>query len=103
MATQTKKKKKAKKKFTEGYKTYDESSRTADGQRDQRVNSKRGIQPPGADSPEHNKLAVSDVQHPGNTVLQAEPDGDEGKDAAQQQTTNHYIQKCNKHNDSFPW
>ncbi len=80
------------------YKTYDESSRTADGQRDQRVNSKLGIQPPGADSPEHYKLAVSDVQHPGHTVLQAQPDGDEGKDAALQQTTDHYVQKRYKQN-----
>ena len=35
---------------------------------------------------------MSDVQHPGNTILQAEPHGNQGIDAAHQQTGNHYVQ-----------
>jgi hypothetical protein len=41
------------------------------------------------------------VQHAGDTILKAEPHGNQGIDAAHQQTGNDYIQYCYNHYDGF--
>jgi len=72
------------------YKTYYEQAGSDDGQRNQRVNAEQRVQRNAGESSEHDKLAVRQVQHPGNTILQTESHSDQGIDATDQQTTKHH-------------
>jgi hypothetical protein len=83
---------------------YYEYNRTNDDKSKQGVNVKYGIKRKGGESPEHNEFAMSDVQNPGNAILQTQAHGNQGIDTAHQQTANGYIQDAYnaiRHNDNF--
>jgi hypothetical protein len=83
-------------------KTDKKNNRAAHHEGDKRIDVGHGEQHPGGKGPEHDEFAMGDVKHPGNPVLKAQPHGDQGVDAAHEQTGDHDVQNFYDHGESFP-
>jgi hypothetical protein len=57
----------------------------------------RGEERPRGKGAQHDKLAVGDVQDPGNAILQTEAHSNQGVYAPHQQAANGYIQELHQH------
>jgi hypothetical protein len=78
-------------------KAYDKQKRTTDDQRDERADSKEGVQRPSGKGPKHDEFTMGDVQYASNTVLEAESNSDEGVNTAGYQSADNDVQDDDKH------